>query len=232
MAEHLNRFLDASGAAHPWRVAPLASHGRVRALAVTSLSLVGSTVVCALVFDWALATVLAAAVLTHELGHYAVARVGGVAVSSPIVVLPPGGYVVVDGARLDRNPRAEASVVAAGPLAGALAAVAAAWASNSAWAGTFVHVSLLVNALNLLPVGALDGGRLARLAGLHPAVGWVIGAPAAMWNPWLLTAIVPAALLDDRRPLQIAAHDRLAVRRIALGGAFVSLTLLAIAYHL
>ncbi|MCP9491667.1 MAG: hypothetical protein MSC31_17610 [Solirubrobacteraceae bacterium MAG38_C4-C5] len=166
------------------------------------------------------------------MGHYALARVGGVAVSSPIVVVPLGGYVVVDGARLDRNPRAEASVVTAGPLAGALAAVSVAWASNSTWSETFVHVSLWVNVLNLLPVGALDGGRLARLAGLHPAVGWAVGAPAALWNPWLLTAMIPAALLGDRHAAHIAERERHAVRRIALGGAFISLTLLAIAYRL
>lgn len=200
---------------------------------LTAASIAATLPICALIFGWPISVLLAAVVLAHELGHFAAGRIGGVVLFAPVLVLPLGGFVLMDADKLKSNPRAEATVIAAGPVAGGLTALAVTVLCDGPWTAAFVQVSIWLNLVNLLPVGALDGGRLARLVGLPRTVGWVIGAPAAVWNPLLLTAIVaivPAAALGDRQPARVAARDKSAVRTISGTGVLVAFGLLAAAH--
>ena len=108
-----------------------------------------------------------AAVVLHEAGHLAAARLLG------IPVRRGGGSIgglrlVFDFSRT--GYLREAAVHLAGPLAGLLGA---ATASRVPGLGTFGGISLLCAAVNLLPCEGLDGGGILRCllnrspAGIH-----------------------------------------------------------------
>jgi Zn-dependent protease len=109
----------------------------------------------------ALAVILAAAA-AHEAGHLiALALLGAPAREIRLGAL--GAVMEADVSRLGFG--AEAVAAAAGPAAGILLALAAA-RSCPELAGT----SAALSALNLLPCGSLDGGRILR-AGLSAFLG-------------------------------------------------------------
>ena len=102
-------------------------------------------------------------ILVHELGHIVEARRQGVHVSLPIFIPLFGAFVMIRHAGL--APWRNALISLAGPLAGGIGA-AAAWALGSAqgthWLVQLAYIGFLFNALNLLPVGFLDGGTVYR----------------------------------------------------------------------
>jgi Zn-dependent protease len=102
-------------------------------------------------------------ILVHELGHIFEARRQGVHVSLPIFIPLFGAYVMVRHAGL--APWRNALISLAGPLAGGIGA-AAAWALGSAHDSHLLvqlaYIGFLFNALNLLPIGFLDGGTVYR----------------------------------------------------------------------
>lgn len=136
---------------------------------ITVVSSVASFLVTRYFFGDRIAFVLCTVVLIHEFGHFAVARVGGFAQTWPVLLVPLGGFVAMDVDRALCRDRAEATAIAAGPIAGLLSGVLVApFALATDWwlPSMFAFVTLVVNALNLLPVMPLDGGRLARILGL------------------------------------------------------------------
>jgi Zn-dependent protease len=102
-------------------------------------------------------------ILVHELGHVFEARRQGVHVSLPIFIPLFGAFVMVRHAGL--APWRNALISLAGPFAGGIGA-AAAWAYGSAhgshWLVQLAYIGFLFNALNLLPIGFLDGGTVYR----------------------------------------------------------------------
>ena len=102
-------------------------------------------------------------ILVHELGHVFEARRQGVHVSLPIFIPLFGAFVMIRHAGL--APWRNALISLAGPFAGGIGA-AAAWAFGSAhgehWLVQLAYLGFLFNALNLLPVGFLDGGTVYR----------------------------------------------------------------------
>jgi Zn-dependent protease len=102
-------------------------------------------------------------ILVHELGHIFEARRQGVHVSLPIFIPLFGAYVMVRHAGL--APWRNALISLAGPFAGGIGA-AAAWAFGSSHGDHLLvqlaYVGFLFNALNLLPIGFLDGGTVYR----------------------------------------------------------------------
>lgn len=102
-------------------------------------------------------------ILVHELGHIVEARRQGVHVSLPIFIPLFGAYVMVRHAGL--APWRNALISLAGPLAGGIGA-AVAWVLGSAqdthWLVQLAYIGFVFNALNLLPIGFLDGGSVYR----------------------------------------------------------------------
>jgi Zn-dependent protease len=112
-------------------------------------------------------------ILVHELGHVAEARRQGLPVSLPTFIPFLGAFVTVRQAGL--APWRSALVSLAGPFVGGLGA-AAAWAIGSArdetWLVVLANIGFLLNAFNLLPIGFLDGGTVARSIG-EERRGWI-----------------------------------------------------------
>lgn len=190
----------------------------------TLVSLAGSLAVGSVTLGWWTAALFASVVMAHEAGHYAVARAAGLHRSGPVVIFPLGGFVALDSEGMDKRPRAEASIILAGPLFGCACAWMSAiawWATTSPWFHAFAVASTWVNLLNLLPVGALDGGRLARLIRIPAPAGWMMSAPviAAITTPIGVGVFLAAAALGRFDRPVIAAHDRRAVRAIVVVGA-------------
>lgn len=198
--------------------------------AVTGLTLVASFELTKLVFGSAsFALALCAAILVHELGHFAVAKLGGFAITWPIIALPLGGVVLMDPESAPDSDCAEATAVAAGPLLGLLAAgaVAATSPTPGSLPATFVSLSVLVNALNLLPVGALDGGRLAGYVGTPAWLDWPLTACSFAISSVLgLTLVIAVGLAHFAGPRSRSRSGR--ARRIAAFGWLSSALLVAV----
>ena len=164
------------------------------------------------------AATLLAILVVHELGHYITARRYGASVSLPYFIPAPpflflagtlGAIIKLCSPARDRDEMFD--VAAAGPLAGLVVAIAAAWL-GLAWStvvpamphtafgssfltqflvwlhfgplpqGTMLYthpvadaawLGFLVTAINLLPAGQLDGGRItyAVFGDRHGAIG-------------------------------------------------------------
>jgi Zn-dependent protease len=102
-------------------------------------------------------------ILVHELGHVFEARRQGLKVSLPTFIPLIGAYVTVRQAGV--APWRSALVSLAGPFVGGLGA-AVLWAIWSAGGSHLLvqlaYLGFLLNAVNLLPVGFLDGGGVWR----------------------------------------------------------------------
>ena len=106
------------------------------------------------------------AALEHEFAHALAARCEGFCLDK-VVLMPYGA--VISGELTGIPPRAEAKVLAAGPLANAFTALgfAALWwlfPETYPFTQAAAEVSLSLFLVNLLPAYPLDGGRLLLLA--------------------------------------------------------------------
>ena len=109
-----------------------------------------------------------ASIYLHELGHVAALRWAGIPASPPMFIPGVGAYVRMH--RAPPDPRTDALVGLAGPLAG----MAVALAFQVAWLLTgnpllraLAHAGAVINLFNLVPLWSLDGAR-----GLAPLVRW------------------------------------------------------------
>jgi Zn-dependent protease len=120
----------------------------------------------ALIWGWRFAVGLVLLILVHEMGHYVEARRQGLHPALPIFIPFVGAYVAIRDARI--NPWQNALIALAGPFAGGLGA-AAVWAAGEANGSRLLqalgYFGFLLNLINLIPVGILDGGQVARSIG-------------------------------------------------------------------
>ncbi len=104
----------------------------------------------------------AALILIHEMGHFIDIKRRGLPAEMPVFLPGLGAYVRWNALGVSLETRAAVSL--AGPLAGALAAIACAvlwWKTgNGLWAG-LARSGAWLNAINLIPVWMLDGGQAA-----------------------------------------------------------------------
>ena len=129
---------------------------------------------------------VAVACLVHELGHAAAIRLLGGRVG-PLRLTGVGAQLRPERARLFTYAE-ECAIAAAGPAASLLlAGLAGTWArqTGSLDAYLLTGVSLALGAFNLLPAGALDGGRILRAA-LCLLRGPETGA---RWGRWLTCGV-------------------------------------------
>jgi membrane-associated protease RseP (regulator of RpoE activity) len=123
--------------------------------------------------SWEFGLGLVLLILVHEMGHFAEARRQGLSVTLPQFVPFFGAFVRIRQAHL--SPWDSALVSLAGPFVGSIGA-AIAWAASTLGDAQLLvglaNIGFLLNAFNLLPIGFLDGGSVARAIG-QARRGWI-----------------------------------------------------------
>jgi Zn-dependent protease len=119
----------------------------------------------ALIWGWQWGVGFVALIFVHELGHMLEAKRQGLEVSWPTFIPFFGAYVTYKSAGL--TPWRNALIALAGPFVGGLGA-AACWAigenQGSQLFSALGFSGFLLNLFNLIPIGFLDGGAIARAA--------------------------------------------------------------------
>jgi Zn-dependent protease len=148
--------------------------------------------------SWTFALGFTLMLLVHELGHAVEARRQGLHVSLPTFIPFFGAFVTIRHAGL--TPWRSARISLAGPLFGGIAA-AVVWAIGAARGSNLLEVlaniGFLLNAFNLLPIGFLDGGSVARAIGESwrmPVVRFEGGIPVQAFAPDRARAVTIFAL--------------------------------------
>jgi Zn-dependent protease len=117
----------------------------------------------ALIWGWKFAVGFVLLILIHELGHFFEARRQGLHATWPTFIPFFGAYVLIKDAPL--NPWRNALVSLAGPAYGGVGA-AVCWAIGEAYNSDLLralaYAGFLINLINLIPVGILDGGSVWR----------------------------------------------------------------------
>jgi Zn-dependent protease len=117
----------------------------------------------ALIWGWRFAIGFVLLILVHELGHYFEARRQGLHATWPTFIPFFGAYVLIKDAPL--NPWRNALVSLAGPFVGGVGALVC-WgigaAIDSDLFRALAYAGFLINLINLIPIGILDGGSVWR----------------------------------------------------------------------
>lgn len=167
-------------------------------------SLFVSVAAYALLGGWQWGVGIVALILVHELGHVVEARRQGLQVSAPMFVPFLGAYVTIKHAGL--TPWRSALVALAGPFAGGIGAVAC-WVVGSSQDSqllmTLAYTGFFLNLFNLIPIGFLDGGAVARAVG-------------EAWR-------TPVIHFEGGVPMRALAPDR--TRAVAIGTLYLVLAL-------
>jgi len=117
----------------------------------------------ALIWGWRFGVGFVILILVHEMGHFIVAKAQGLDVTLPTFIPFFGAYVMVKNQTQD--PLRNAVVALAGPAVGSIGALAfwfAADVKGSDLLYALAYTGFLLNLFNLIPVGFLDGGAVAR----------------------------------------------------------------------
>jgi Zn-dependent protease len=160
----------------------------------------------ALIWGWKFGVGLVLLILVHELGHYVEARRSGLDPQLPVFIPFLGAYVALRNMRFD--PWVNARVSLAGPVAGGLAALAClivAVQTGSDLLRALAYVGFLLNLLNLLPIGILDGGHVLRSWRVLRAGGGA-ASPARARHHAAVVAVVSVATAAALVVGMVAAH--------------------------
>ena len=128
----------------------------------------------AMTWGWRFALGFVLLMLVHECGHLIAARRVGLKVGAPVFIPFMGAFIALK----DMPPNAwiEAQVAIGGPLVGAAGALACDFLfllTGNPLFRALAYSGFMLNLFNLIPVGFLDGGRVAKA--LSPWL-WVVGA--------------------------------------------------------
>jgi Zn-dependent protease/tetratricopeptide (TPR) repeat protein len=121
-------------------------------------------VATSVIWGWKLAAGLAVCILIHELGHVAVIRAKRLPATAPMFIPFLGALIFLK--RLPNDPTTESEVGAGGPIAGlgaALVCLALAVGTHSRFWYALAFLGFVINLFNLLPIGPLDGARIAAV---------------------------------------------------------------------
>jgi Zn-dependent protease len=140
----------------------------------TFISMFATVVVYALFFGWKFALGFVFLLLIHENGHILAARKTGLPVSRPIFIPFVGAFIHMK--EMPKNARQEAIVGMGGPLCGGLASLACFYLYSTFHQTYWLamgYTGCFLNLFNLVPLGFLDGGRIAAAISLWL---WIPGA--------------------------------------------------------
>mmetsp|Transcript_16825 Transcript_16825/g.38861 ORF Transcript_16825/g.38861 Transcript_16825/m.38861 type:complete len:417 (-) Transcript_16825:12-1262(-) len=136
------------------------------ALKLTKLAPLGSMIITvgtySMFFGLPYAAGMVGLILVHEIGHAAVMHAKGVPFS-PMVFIPFMGAVIATK-ELPRDAWEDALIAFGGPVLGSLGAGAvglAGHATDSQLLIALADFGFMINMFNLLPLGSMDGGRIA-----------------------------------------------------------------------
>jgi len=132
-------------------------------VAVKFFSIFIAVAAYALIWGWKFAVGIVVLIFVHELGHFIEAKREGLHPQLPVFIPFLGAYV-----RYTRgNPWQTARVAIAGPILGGIASLVCyviGKANGSDLMLALAYIGFLINLINLLPVGILDGGAVWRSA--------------------------------------------------------------------
>jgi Zn-dependent protease len=171
--------------------------GKLGKVAVTGGTMILSVFAYALVFGWWYAVGFVLLLFVHEMGHFAAARMRGLAVGAPTFIPFVGAWIQLK--ELPHDVETEAYVGIAGPLAGTAGAFICYVLSRSYDSNLLLALSyagFFINLFNLIPLAPFDGGRITAI--ISPRV-WLVGVPILLglffWRPsplLILMAILAA----------------------------------------
>ena len=162
--------------------------------AVPLISMLASTGAYAIFFGWPYAFGIVGLIFVHELGHVVALRHYKYDFS-PMVFLPFMGAVISAGEM--RNSYEDAVVALGGPIAGTLGACAVGvggYVFDSQLLHALADFGYMLNLINLLPIGQMDGGRVGNalspylgVAGVATGVG--LCASGMVSNPFFFVLV-------------------------------------------
>jgi Zn-dependent protease len=177
-------------------------------------------------------------ILVHELGHFIVARGMGLPARLPIFIGPLGAVTSLRRAPADAG---KSGIIAlAGPALGTVAALLCFLLASTAPAGyarylllALAYFGCFLNLINLIPVGFLDGAKVAdAIPGWMNIAGLLVVAAVVLLfgNPIGIIFLILGIFHTIGRfrrsgrgdPAQLAAS-----RRLGLGAAYIGILLVA-----
>lgn len=142
-----------------------------------------------LIWGWKFAIGFVLLILVHELGHFFEAKRQGLDANLPMFIPFVGAFVLIKNAPL--NPWRNALVALAGPFVGGLGAAACWGIGESIDSDLFralAYAGFLINLINLIPIGILDGGSVWRAINLaRHSVAAAPGQELAMGSTYPIT---------------------------------------------
>jgi Zn-dependent protease len=172
-------------------------------LLTTSGSMLVSIAAYTVIWGWKFAVGFVVLLFVHEMGHVIQLRREGIKASAPLFI--PFLGAVVWSKSLGDNALAEARVALAGPIVGALGALACLpiyEATGNELFRALAFTGFFLNLFNLAPVLPLDGGR--AMAAMAPwmwivGLGAMVGVAFAFPNPIILIILLFGGMETWRR---------------------------------
>jgi len=158
--------------------------------------------VYAWMFGWKWGVGFVVLLLIHECGHLIVAKWFGLKVGAPVFIPFMGAFIALKEA--PRNAWMESSVGIGGPILGSLGAFACqglGLALDSPLLISLAYTGYFLNLFNLIPLGQLDGGRIATA--LSPWL-WLPGLAIMGWMAWMHPNFIIILILIVSVPQVIA----------------------------
>ena len=157
----------------------------------------GSTMILSIwaysmLWGWQFAAGFVLLILLHEIGHLIAAKAFRLKVGWPVFIPFMGALIALKEA--PRHAWVEFWIAAGGPIAGGLAALGChflAIAFESPFLLALAYTAYFLNLFNLIPIGFLDGGRMATA--LSPwlwLVGLVIAGAFAVYRPSFIIFLI------------------------------------------
>jgi Zn-dependent protease len=163
----------------------------------TGLSMFVSVGFYAALWPWQFAVGFVVLLFVHEMGHVLMIRRHGLKASAPVFVPFFGAAIALR--EQPQNAQTEAEIGIAGPILGTVGAFACLGLSFLTGNPLFLaltYIGFMLNLFNLIPLGQLDGGRVA--AAISPKL-WLVGLIAMLvayfkWhNPIMLFILIVSA---------------------------------------
>mmetsp|Transcript_3875 Transcript_3875/g.7484 ORF Transcript_3875/g.7484 Transcript_3875/m.7484 type:complete len:426 (-) Transcript_3875:241-1518(-) len=162
-----------------------------------AMSMLASTGAYAFFYGWPFAAGMVGLIGIHEAGHVLVMRQLGIPYG-PVVFIPFMG-ASVSMKDLPKDVYTEALVAFGGPVVGGAAAVglsAAGIALESQMLVQLADFGILINLINLMPIGSMDGGRIGGAISRWTLVAGLAGGAGLVYEGIVTSPLMYLVLLS------------------------------------